>query len=221
MNFSRAIKLATDDSLPNLIIKLSYADHYPDNLHYVDFPIDLGIVGYRVSFVSELNKARLAAIDSFEKLKQLSVGQGHGWSDVGILRDNGFKVFEASNYQGLFPMVAANRFDFFPRGINEFLGEWYANKNIENLTYDQTFALYYPLPRFFYSHKNNKAGLARIKKGLEISYADGSLMELWRENYQQSIDFVKLKERRVYKINNPTLGNIDTSYEKYLYDPYK
>ncbi len=221
MNFSRAIKMASDNSLPNLMLKLSYSDNHPRILANIPFPVDLGIAGYRVSFIADSLESKLLKVKSLDQLKQLSIGQGMGWTDVDILKENGFNVLEVPNYQGLFPMVAASRFDLLPRGINEFLGEWFANKHIDGFTYDKSFVLYYPLPRFFYTHSKNKEAISRIKLGLEIAYQDGSLMKLWKKNYQQSIDFINLKNRKIYKIKNTTIEGLEPSYEKYLFDPYK
>lgn len=52
-----------------------------------------------------------------------------------------------------------------------------------------------------------------------MAYKDGSLQKLWESNYKESIDLAKLHKRKIFKIKNPSLGNLDSSYEQYFYKP--
>lgn len=220
MNYSRAIQDARSNVYPNFFVKLSYEDRFADQgLAYARFPIDLGIVGYRVCFVRPELKARLATTDTLTELKRYSHGQGQGWADAQILKANGFMVQEISDYENLFRMVAAGRFDLFCRGANELLEEYQAHRKLAHLDFDSSFAIVYPLPRFFFSHSSNKVALARVTRGLEIAYRDGSLQQLWRKKYQASIDFAKLRQRRFFRIDNPLIRKIDFDFQKYDFDP--
>jgi len=150
MNFPRAVLSAKTNRYPNLFIKLTYQKGLGDqDLSYVLFPVDLGIVGYRVCFASEAIKLKVETASNFIEIKKFSHGQGAGWSDTAILRANGFQVTEVAKYKNLFPMVARNRFDLFCRGANEILDEYMSHKHIDGLTYDTSMAIAYPLPRFF------------------------------------------------------------------------
>lgn len=219
MNFSRAIRVVEHDTEPNFFIKLSYDYKFSTKMAYVPFPVDLGIVGYRVCFVSPDGQLALNKVTNLTELKALEHGQGRGWGDVDILRHNGFTVKEASSYNSLFLMVVNNRFDLFCRGVNELLGEYDANKGIEDLVYDKSIAFYYPLPRFFYSHFSNTKALERITKGLAIAYKDGSLKKLWLAKYEKSITFSHLENRTIYQLENPLLKNINFDFEQYFYNP--
>lgn len=222
MNFARSIDVISKNSLPNFFIKLSYEDRF-SSLHmiYSRFPVDLGIVGYRVCFTSADKIENLKKIKTIEDLKKFSHGQGLAWADTQILRDNGFKVEEVSNYEGLFKMVASGRFDLFCRGSNELLDEWNSHKDVKNLTYDESFTIVYPLPRFFYTNSANVKAAQRIQEGLVIAYNDGSLIKAWRRNYNDSINFVKLHKRKVFRLENPLLKKVDFDYKKYFFDPFK
>ncbi len=188
-----------------------------ENLVPVPFPIDLGILGYRVFFTSEETKERLRSVSALEDLKKFRMVQGLGWSDSEILKNAGFQVAEASDYHGMFQMVANNRVDLFPRGINEFLNEWRTNKHIENLSYDEGLILYYPFPKFFYTTQGNEAQAGRIMTGLVRAYDDGSLVKLWEAEYKSSIDQVGLLHRKILSIPNPNLAHIVPDYKKYFY----
>jgi hypothetical protein len=219
MNHARARKTAFNNELKNFIFKDSVSTKRTSDLAYIPFPVDRGIVGYRVFFVSPEAKERLKEVTSLEDLKKFTFLQGLGWLDTKILRRHGFTVYEGNNYKGLFGMVAKDRADIFPRGVNELFSEYQAYKNIKNLTYDTSLVLYYPLPRFFFSNKANKKALKRVHEGIMMAYEDGSLIELWNSYYKDNLDFVNLKKRKIFKITNPFLDGIDTSYEKYIYKP--
>lgn len=219
MNLARAKKVAENGNIKNFFFKNSISKELLSKLGYVSFPIDRGIVGYRVFFVSPKAKEKLKQVSSIEDLKKFKVLQGIGWLDTEILRHYGFNVFEGSNYKGLFGMISKNRADIFPRGANELLSEYEAYKDTNNLFYDTSIILYYPLPRFFFTNKKNTKAIERVYKGILIAYEDGSFVELWNKYYKKSIDFVNLEQRKIFKIDNPFLEGIDKTYEKYIYTP--
>ncbi|MDE1460717.1 hypothetical protein [Spartinivicinus poritis] len=223
MNFARAIRSAEQNQYENFFFKQSYDSALEQKeLVYVPFPIDLGIVGYRVCFLSKKIKERVASAKSFAELSQFTHGQGVGWADTRILENSGMKVTSVHNYESLFHLVAANRFDLFCRGANELYEEYNAYKHIKNLSYDTSMSIAYPLPRFFYTHKSNTAAIERVYKGLRMAYKDGSLKLLWLKSYKQSIDFVELSKRQIYWIENPNLKGLESDeYRQYFYDPFK
>ena len=220
MNFARAKQLVLANSLPNFFIKLSYDAAYTDTpMRYVPFPVDLGIVGYRVCFAHPEVVMKLRDVEDMEELRRFSHGQGLGWTDTRILRHNGFTVQEVPAYESLFKMVAARRFDLFCRGTNELLGEFRAHPGLPGLAYDRSMTIHYPLPRLFYTHASNTEALDRITRGILLAYEDGSLLRLWQEEYQESIDFVNLEKRRVFHLDNPYLEGIGFDYSQYFYTP--
>lgn len=218
-NQKRNIQDAVDNVYPNLFAKLSYDPTLKEDLIYIPIPADRGIVGYRVCFTSEKIKEELKTVTTVEQLKKYSMLQGIGWSDVAILKAAGFTVKTGTNYDGMFKMVAVNRVDMFPRGANELLGEWNLNKKTKGLTYDESVAVYYPLPRFFFTNKSNKEAAKRIQEGLEIAFKDGSFQSLWKEYYQESVDMIALEKRTIFRIDNPDVKGLDTAYEKYNFTP--
>lgn len=221
MNSARAVYVAKADDYPNFFLKASYDQQLElDGLAYVPFPVDLGIVGYRVCFVSELIKEQVEAALSFDELKQFSHGQGVGWADVDILRDNGMQVIEISNYESLFQMVAMNRFDLFCRGASELFSEYQSHSHITNLSYDTSMVIAYPLPRFFYTNKSNQKAIARLQAGLTMAYEDGSLQELWRRFYLPNVNFANLPMRKIYRLKNPKVESLDFNYQRYFFDPF-
>lgn len=220
MNYARAHEFLKNNTLPNLFIKLSYESVFEEKgLSYVSFPVDLGIVGYRVCFANTDTVAELAKVSSLTELQRYTHGQGIGWSDVKILEHNGFSVTEIVKYENLFSMVANRRFDLFCRGANELQEELKAHQDIENLSYDKSLTIYYPLPRFFYTNAANRDALDRVQRGLKRAYEDGTLEELWKQQYGKSIEFVKLENRKVFSLENPLIKNLKDDYQQFFYQP--
>ncbi|MET1410820.1 hypothetical protein ABVF61_01035 [Roseibium sp. HPY-6] len=216
-NSRRALLDAANNKYANYIIKYSMHSDLPDTLSAIPFPVDLGIVGYRVAFVSNKTKAELAKVKTLEDLKQFEIIQGLGWLDTRILEHHGFKVRTAAEYHSMFSMVALNRSDLFLRGANELLEEWKTHRTIPQLTYDEAVSIYYPLPRFLVTSSENEDLLRRVHEGLLKAYEDGSLLELWDEKYGASIDFAKLNTRKVFHLSNPYIEGLDPSWQKYIY----
>lgn len=219
INFIRSIFSIRNNIFPNFFYSLGYEEsylQYPE-MTYVRFPIDLGLLGYRTCFIPKTIESKVAQITSMDELKQLSIGQGRGWVDSEILKRNGFKVVELDQYDTLFKMVAAHRFDLFCRGATEVEEEYQRWQHYPNFGYDQHLLIYYPLPLFFYTNSSNTQAIERVTKGLLKAYADGSLQKLWAQKHQQSVNFAQLDKRQVFRLNNPLLKSIDTSYEQYIY----
>ena len=213
-NYARALKAAVDDAYPNLMIETSYeqALTHHAKLDFINFPMDLGVLGYRVCFINPKLKASGKKINTLEQLRQYTFAHGVGWADTTIFRHNGLKVQEIDNYEGIFLMIISGRVDFFCRGVNEVLGEIEQFSNLKELTIDEQFLLVYPLPRFFYFNNKNTLAKERITLGLQRAYADGSLQALWKANFEPSLALVNLTQRKVIRMENPLLKGFDMKF---------
>ncbi|APW41162.1 hypothetical protein RS694_00445 [Rhodoferax saidenbachensis] len=221
MNTARALEEAKRKNYPNLLVLTTFQNALLDaGLDYVRFPVDLGFTGYRICFVSPQARDAVAKATSLEQLRQFSVGQGIGWADVGILRYNQFKVVEVPLKDSLFRMVALGRVDLFCRGMDELEPEYVANKSLPGLDYDRSFALSYKLPRFFLGHQSNADALKRVTRGLLLAYKDGSLKTLHLRYFGSALQFAKLPQRRLVKLETPNIDRIDFDYQRYYLDPF-
>jgi len=218
INVTRAVQSIKTNAFPNYLASFGYNEDYNTaEMDYVRFPIDLGVLSYRTCFAPKTMLDKLAKVKTLDELRKFSVGQGRYWIDSDILRNNGFTVTEVDPYSALFKMTAAHRFDLFCRGLNEIKEEYDRWGTIEGLGYDRHLLIYYPMPIFFYTNSSNKEAIARVNKGLRKAYADGSLMALWREKHQASLDFAALKKRKLFRLENPFVKSIDFDYTKYFY----
>lgn len=220
MNTARALVELSRNSLPNLLVMTTFNNDFLDKgIDYVRIPVDFGVTGYRICFVSPSARNAFSQIGTLDELKAFNIGQGVGWADVSILRHNGLKVTEVASYESLFNMVAANRIDLFCRGINELAPEFKKHQSIQNLDYDTHIVLAYALPRFFFSNKNNSEALRRIEAGMQIAYKNGSMKKLWLEEFREALVFANLPKRKILYLSTPNIDRIDFDYTQYYLNP--
>lgn len=220
MNRQRQIYAMSVNMYPNLLVEEAYEDNsIYHNLRHINFPIDLGVTGYRICFVAQALKKQVAGHRSLDELRQYTIAQGSNWKDVKILRANNFSVQEINNYDSIFKMTAAGRVDLFCRGINELPVEVKSFKHINGLVYDESFALIYPLPRFFYTHADNTRLIERMEYGFNKAWQDGSLRALWLKYNRANIEASGIKRRKLYYLDNPFIKKLPKTYAQYQLDP--
>ena len=192
-----------------------------NNLLPVDFPLDHGLLSYRICFVSPAAKAKVSAAKNVNDLLKFTMGQGTNWPDIPILEANGFRVQQVTNYMGLFKMVMGNRVDLFCRGISELRKEYEEYKSMGNLLYDESFVLVYSMPFTLYFNKKSQPLVDRIEEGLDIAKKDGSLNRLFVTHYRNDILFAKLPKRKIFRLQSPYGQNLSPIFKSYLIDPLK
>lgn len=165
-----------------------------------------GIVGFRLFVIRATDQARIAHMDEPTLRKQLTFGLNSQWADLPIMRANGFTVETSSSYENLFSMLVAGRFDAFPRGLNEANRELDERKqSYPQLAVEQTKALFFPYPVYFWVSKDNTALAQQIERGLKASLADGSFRKLFESYHAAEIAMLAKEKRQVIRIANPIL----------------
>ena len=191
------------------VMYLGTTPEFERELVPVRIPIDRNLGGYGVFLVRAGEQARFDAVRRLEDLRQFTYGQGLGWIDVEILRSNGFKVVTGSSYDGLFEMLVNRRFDVFLRGAVEILDEYEPRKpELRELRIEDSLILYYPLPMYFWFAKTPEGRrlAQRAEAGLRLMLADGSYDEVFDRYQRSKIERLRLKSRKLYRIENPFLG---------------
>lgn len=183
----------------------------------VRIDISRGIVGFRLFVIRAADQARFAQMDELSLRQKLVFGLNSQWADLPIMRASGFSVITSANYESLFEMLAASRFDAFPRGLNEARRELEERKqNYPQLAIEKTKALYFPFPIYFWVSKDKVALARTIERGLRLSLADGSFRRLFESYHATEIAGLKKEKRQVILLDNPILplGNPhpDTSW---------
>ncbi|WP_111979250.1 hypothetical protein [Algibacillus agarilyticus] len=217
--FTRLRMEAENNEYKNLVYKDSVSNEIMESLKGIEFPVELGAIGYRLGLISKESKAKIRQINTKQQATNLTMIQGRGWLDGDILKSQGFNVVFGRNIEGLFYMAANNRADMFPVGSSELKSAWDQFKYVEGLDYDREICIYYPLPKFFFTHPSNLPAANRIQSGLVAAYESGELFDLWKSFYAEKMAFANLKDRKIFKYKNPMISQIDDSYEQYILDP--
>lgn len=211
----RAVSLLQSGDLD--VIALGTNPEREANLLPVRIDILKGMVGFRVFLIRGADQARIARMDETALRKQLVFGLLRDWADLPIMTANGYKVETATEYPSLFAMLDAGRFDAFPRGINEVHRDMAAYQaSYPRLAIEQTTALYFPFPIYFWVGKGDPALADRIQRGLERATKDGSFRRLFMAYHAQEISEMKKHRRRVIRLDNsnlpPGISETDTGW---------
>ncbi len=205
------------------VMVLDTKPEFEKNLIGIHIPIDKGIVGYRVFLIRKEMKNEFRRISFLNDFHKYSFGLGLEWIDVDILRNSKFNVVTGSNYEGLFDMLLHKRFDIFLRSAVESLDEVEQRKHkMPELFIEESLCLYYPLPIYFWFSKTNegKRLASRAEEGMRIMIADGTYDKIFNKYYQDKIKELHLKERKMFRIENPFLVRETPLKDKSLwFDP--
>ena len=175
----------------------------------IRIPIDKGLISYRVFLIRADMQPQFAAVQALADLRRYRVGSFVTWADTRILREAGFDVVTGDNYEGLFRMLMAQRFDFFSRGVDEALREHDERRTLlPDMRVESELLLYFPTTRFFFVQRS-AAGeklAARVETGLERMVRDGGFEAYFRQYKGALIERAGLEHRRVLRIDNPFLS---------------
>nr|WP_315252259.1 hypothetical protein [uncultured Duganella sp.] len=207
MERDRLLQEMLKGELVNLSAQVT-SPEWEQRLTPIRIPVDKGISSYRISLIDSRNQDLFSTIRTLEQLKALSLGAGRQWSLTTTYKQAGFHVVEGSTSAGLHSMLAAGRFQHFPRAIDEAVYEQAAYvPTFPTLSLERSFALYIPSPRYFFIGGGQQQRLAqRLDYGLQILLADGRFDQLFHEFYDGLIDKTGLRKRRIFRLNNPQLS---------------
>jgi len=171
----------------------------------IRIPVDHGILGWRIFLIDARDSETFAAVRSLDQLKAYPAGQVAEWADTAIMRANGIPVVEATLYKSLFPMLAAHRFRYLPRGIGEIEAEA-RNYASLGLGIESHLAFHYPYCTYFYVSRSNGELARQIEIGLRRMQKDGSLEALFQKFNGPAIQRAELGRRTVFELANPLIG---------------
>ncbi|MFM0738240.1 hypothetical protein PQQ51_13440 [Paraburkholderia xenovorans] len=172
----------------------------------IPIPIDKGLLGYRVALILQGQQPKFDGIHDVAGLRTLRIGQGEDWGDLPIYRLAGIPIVTASRYDLLFPMLAAGRFDMFPRGVVEITHELKAFRaRYPHMAIESHLLIRYPYAQFFYVSPTQPLLAKRIRAGLEAMLKDGSFDALFNQHFAQSIADLHLARRVLIDLKNPLL----------------
>ncbi len=179
---------------------------YEKEFEAVWIPIDKGLLGYRVLLIRREDQPHFTHATTLDDLRNYTIGQGNGWKDIDILRTNGLKVVAGGDYDGLFAMLANQRFDLFSRGVEEVSDEYsQQKKQFPNLAIEQNLLLYYPIARYFWFAKSDEGRrlAQRVREGMTMMVEDGTLDRLFEASHKKLFDELHLDTRKLIILKNP------------------
>jgi len=172
------------------------------------FPVDGGLLGFRVCVVLPKSLPRFADIQNLDDLRasQIWIGQGSHWPDTPVLEANGIPVVTHSRYEILFGMLRNERFECFARGVSEVLYDLEMEQD-PNLVIEPNLLLAYPMPSYLFVGPNDQETAHRLQLGIERAIHDGSFSTFLKTYYASAVKALHLDKRRVIALENPFLSD--------------
>ncbi|WP_419662964.1 hypothetical protein Dvar_34530 [Desulfosarcina variabilis str. Montpellier] len=172
----------------------------------VRIPIRKGMLGWRLLLIRREDQKQFAKVRSIKDLRKFKAGFGSQWGDLNILKANVGNVTTSLDYELLFCMLIAKRFDYLHRGLHEPWDEVaIRKKQYPNLHIEETLVLHYPIGDYFYVGKHSPALAKRIESGLKALIEDGSFDRFFNKEYRKVIEKAKILSRRRIELQNPFL----------------
>lgn len=162
----------------------------------VKFNLLRGINEYRVLLIRKDDQPRFDKVKTLADLRQFRIGSGTHWSDTAIYKHNNLPLVTSFAFDTMFKMLAAKRFDYMARSLQEIDGELATYGHL-GLAVEKNLMIHYPQPIYFFLNKNNHALAKRIERGLLLAEEDGSLHELF-----MTIPSFRTAEERLRHINH-------------------
>jgi hypothetical protein len=180
---------------------------WEDKLLPIHIPIRKGIHGYRLFLINRQDQFLFSNIETLADLKRVSTGSGQQWAVRNVMEESGFNVVTSDSYATLFDMLKVLRFKSFGRGIDEVFREYETfSQGNSDLVVEDSLALYFPLPTYFYVSPKRPELARAIESGLKKMLQDRSFDQHFLDYYQQDILKAKLWKRRIFRVSNPILA---------------
>jgi ABC-type amino acid transport substrate-binding protein len=171
----------------------------------VRFPTRRGLLGYRLLIINRRQQREFSAVRSLADLRQVTFGLGTNWADTPVFRSQGLRV-ETGAYEALFKMLAMGRFQAYPRALTEVFADFQARTDeFPELAIEDTLALHYINPIYFFFNRNDTALAARVNEGLNSMLEDGSFDQHFWKFHGHAVQQARIHERRVLELANPYL----------------
>lgn len=169
----------------------------------IKIPIRKGITSYRLLLVHKNSLDSFLNITTLDQLKTKTVGLEQSMTTYGYMKSLDFNVFDVADYDSMFKMLEAQRFDFTPRTVNEIYEEMDVKSHLFNeLVILPGLALYMPSTTYLFVSKSEPRLAERLSKGLEIIIKTGKLDEIFNSHFGESIAKANLINRRIINVGD-------------------
>jgi hypothetical protein len=175
-------------------------------LKVVPVPIDMGLQSWRIALIRGPLQKQVNALRTPEAFKALRFGVSSNWVTRQALQENGFNIVTGGDYEGLFGMLLAQRFDLLPRGLNEVFPEYdQRHSQVPVLAVEQRYLLHDRIPSLFFVSPAAPHLAERLSAGMEAMLKDGSLRRFLLSHYSEVLHRAHPCERQVIELPLPPL----------------
>lgn len=171
----------------------------------ITIPVDIlrGLLGYRVCLI---NPANFPPRDTLTSLDQLQIAQGLNWVDIEIYKHNGITPKQAPNFEALFDMLAAKRYQCLPLGADEIMYTWRDQKTrFPFLAVEPDMLIYYDYPIYLHISKQFPQLAERVKIGLGKLQRSGEFNRLFKRHHSADVAQLHLNQRKIFCLKSPYL----------------
>ncbi|MFC1520007.1 ABC transporter substrate-binding protein [Pseudomonadota bacterium] len=181
---------------------------YEQSLQAVYFPLYRGTLGMRLAIVRQQNMSLFSQVNSLSDLQGFSACQGKMWADTQVLEANGINVSKSLGYLNMFPMLEADRCDYFPRAIFEPWAEIKREAEYD-LQVESHIMLRYKMPFFFFVKSGNQQLAQHLNDILYQMFEDGSYQALFNqdEDVKNALTLGHLSRRTIIDLDNPYVSD--------------
>lgn len=180
-------------------------------LRPIRVPLLRGLYGYRVLAIRPDSASDFARVQNSAQLAQFTAGMNPHWPDAAVFRDNQLPFHEGTFAINLYRMLAAKRFDYFPRGIME-ITEEQPLLDANQLQVENQLLIYYPSALYFFVNKENKELAGRLERGLAILLRNGEYDRLFYSHPSIVAALKRMKNRRIIQLNNSHIPEDTTQF---------
>ena len=161
-----------------------------------------GLPSFQLLLVPFIKQDTFKGVNTLDKLKQFKAGVMPN-SNLGMqLKLAGFTVEESHDFDGLFQMLAGQRYNFTARGTNEIYQE--INSGLpafDSLVVVPDVAIYTPMSTYIFVSRNYPKIAERINYGLKVIRNNGVFDDIFFNHYGESLKKADLLNRKIIVIN--------------------
>ena len=185
----------------------------------IEQPLAKGLLGYRLLIVREELLPKFRKTDSFDLLRNLSIGIPETWADAELFRQNGFRVVEKGGFQDLFKLLKAGEFDYTALGVNEIEAVFKEQvQPLGGMCIEPSILIIYPFPLVFYVHPELPALAERVESGLRKIKSSGDFDRLFGKHHGDIVKRLNLRRRQRLELVNPALPESMEAFRSSLLD---
>ncbi len=179
------------------VLMLPGQDHYDQRYLLVPFPVDRGLLGYRVSLIRQQDQVKFNQVRDLADLQGFTGCLNANWSITPVFQLNNLPLLLENRYITNFVNLARGACDYFSRGVSEVTLELKQFRpKYPDLTIEQEILVQLPFAFYLYVAPTQPKLQKALLEGLNLALKDNSFDVLFNEFFQQDIQALDIRSRR-------------------------